>query len=67
MGANGAQEAAFHGVPTVAACLMSDSFQNSIRYIAKAKVAKFIDVYNANASEWKATIEEVMYDPRYVE
>ncbi len=66
MGANGAYEAAYHGVPIIAACIMSDSFTNAQRYIHKAKMARFIDVYNANSTEWQNTIEEVISNPGYV-
>ncbi len=64
MGNNGANEAAFHAVPLVAACLMSDSYQNTVRFAEKAKMAKFIDVRNSNSSIWKKTLEEVIGNPR---
>ena len=64
MGVNGATEAAYHGVPIVAACIMSDSFANALKFIQKAKMAKFIDVHNSDSDTWKATIEEVIYNSR---
>ncbi len=64
MGVNGANEAAFHAVPLVAACLMSDSYQNTLRFVEKAKMAKFIDVRNANSTIWKNTLDEVINNPR---
>ncbi len=65
MGANGAYEAAYHGVPIVAACIWGDNFDNAQRFVHKAKMGKIIDVYNANSSEWQSTIEELIYNPRY--
>eukprot|EP00794_Sanderia_malayensis_P015238 gene15238-16812_t len=67
MGANSANEAAYHGVPLVAACIMSDSFSNTQRYVHKAKMAKFIDIFEATSSDWVNTIEEVVYNSSYKE
>ena len=64
MGLNSASEAAYHGVPIVASPIMSDGFDNAIKFSAKAKMAKFIDIYNADVETWKSTIEEVVYDPK---
>ena len=64
MGINGASEAAYHGVPIVAACIMGDSFQNSIKFGKKTKMSKFIDIYEADADTWKKTIEEVINNSR---
>lgn len=64
MGINGATEAAYHGVPIVAACLMTDGFANTVKFKEKAKMARFIDVYNANSDTWQASIEEVLYNSR---
>ena len=64
LGINSASEAAYHGVPVVAACIMSDSFQNSIRFGQKAKMSKFIDIYKADAETWEETITEVINNSR---
>ena len=64
MGINGATEAAYHGVPLVAACIMTDSFANAIKFTEKAKMAKFIDIYSANSVTWRESIEEVIYNSR---
>eukprot|EP00112_Aurelia_sp_Birch-Aquarium-sp1_P015175 Seg334.2 transcript_id=Seg334.2/GoldUCD/mRNA.D3Y31 product="UDP-glucuronosyltransferase 2A1" protein_id=Seg334.2/GoldUCD/D3Y31 len=65
MGLNSASEAAYHGVPIVASCIMSDSFANAKRFSGKAKMAKFIDIYTADVETWRNTIEEVLFDPKY--
>lgn len=64
MGMNSASEAAYHGVPIVASSIMSDGFDNAIKFSAKAKMAKFIDIYNADVETWHNTIEEVVNDPK---
>ena len=64
MGINGATEAAYHGVPLVAACIMSDSYANTVRFTEKAKMAKPIDVYSASADTWLESIEDVIYNSR---
>ena len=64
MGINGATEAAYHGVPIVAASVYSDNFANALKFEKKAKMAKFIDVFNANADTWHETIVEVIYNTR---
>ena len=64
MGINGASEAAYHGVPVVAACIMTDSFQNSIRFSQKAKMSYFVDVYQADADAWEKAINEVINNSR---
>ena len=64
MGINSASEAAYHGVPIVASSIMNDGFANAIRFSVKAKMAKFIDIYNADVETWKNSIEEVVYDPK---
>lgn len=65
MGMNGALEAAYHGVPLVAACLLADTFANTMRFVHKAKMAKYIDIYSADANMWHATMQEVIYNTRY--
>eukprot|EP00794_Sanderia_malayensis_P015237 gene15237-16811_t len=67
MGANSANEAAYHGVPLVAACIMSDSFSNTQRYVHKSKMAKFIDTFEATSADWVNAIEEVVYNSSYKE
>ena len=64
MGINGASEAAYHGVPIIAASVMSDSFQNSIRFSKKAKMSKAINVFEADAETWERTIKEVLSNSR---
>ena len=63
MGANGAYEAAYHGVPVIAAPFMSDGYDNYLRLTKKGKMAKFIDVYKADVDMWVRTMEEVIYNP----
>jgi len=67
MGINGATEAAYHGVPLVAACIMSDSYGNTVKFTEKAKMAKPIDVYSASADTWLEVIEDVIYNSSYKE
>jgi len=67
MGINGASEAAYHGVPVVAACVITDSFQNSIRFSQKAKMSYFVDVYQADADAWEKAINEVINNSSYKE
>ena len=64
MGANGALEAAYHGVPIVAAPLMSDGYENALRLCERGKMGKFIDIYKADVDTWVKTIEEVVNDPK---
>ncbi len=66
MGNNGAYEAAYHGVPLIAAPVWMDNLSNTKRFEHKAKMAKFIDVFKADSSEWQNTIEDVLYNPRYL-
>ena len=63
LGSNGVNEAAYHGIPVIAAPFMTDGYDNYLRLATKGKMAKFIDVYGANSDTWLRTIEEVIYDP----
>eukprot|EP00795_Rhopilema_esculentum_P008295 gene8295-14256_t len=67
MGINGAAEAAYHGVPIVAAPFKGERFHNAILFSKRVKMAKFIDIVNADADTWQRTIEEVIYNSSYKE
>ncbi|XP_065063259.1 UDP-glucuronosyltransferase 2A3-like [Rhopilema esculentum] len=67
MGLNGAAEAAYHGVPIVAAPFKGERFHNAVLFTKKAKMAKFIDIINAGADTWQSTMEEVVYNSSYKE
>eukprot|EP00795_Rhopilema_esculentum_P008290 gene8290-14250_t len=67
MGLNGAAEAAYHGVPTVAAPFTGERIQNALVFIKRAKMARFIDILNADAETWQHTIEEVINNSSYKE
>ncbi len=66
VGANGAYEAAYHGVPLVAACIWGDNMDNAVRFVQKAKMAKLIDVFKADSSVWQNTLEEIINNSRYI-
>ena len=62
MGTNGAYEAAYHGVPLVAApVLAGDGYDNYLRF---RKMARYIDVYSADVKTWVQTIEDVVYNTK---
>ena len=63
MGSSGINEAAYHGVPLIAAPFMTDGYDNYLRLATKGKMARSIDVYNAGEEEWINVIEEVIHDP----
>ncbi|XP_065063261.1 UDP-glucuronosyltransferase 2A3-like [Rhopilema esculentum] len=67
MGINGAAEAAYHGVPIVAAPFTAERLHNTVLFSKKVKMAKFIDILNADADTWQRTIEEVIYNSSYKE
>ena len=64
MGINGAAEAAYHGVPIVAAPFTAERLHNTILFSKKIKMAKIIDILHADADTWQRTIEGVIYNSR---
>ena len=64
MGINGAAEAAYHGVPIAAAPIKGERVHNAMLFSKKVKMAKFIDIVNADAETWQSSIEEVIYNSR---
>ena len=64
MGINGAAEAAYHGVPIVAAPFNFERVHNAILFSTRVKMAKFVDIENADADTWQRTIEEVIHNSR---
>ncbi|XP_051806760.1 UDP-glucuronosyltransferase 2A1-like [Acanthochromis polyacanthus] len=65
-GANGMQEAIYHGVPVVGLPLMFDQPYNVFRMKARG-VAKALDLATVNKDNFLEALKEVLYQPSYRE